>query len=237
MEGWGALKEGILSDLPSISNFRFGAGREQPRRTLLQSCDLPGELETDASAQAAGLAAKTCCDDGGRGIVSRRVPGFIRAFLSVCDGRAGDPAFVRESETNAVLRGDGIWLYLLAKKGGEAFFHRHAGGKAEKIRNWVEQNGFLSIFIPSILPPPLPFKAFVLAEGVFQVPLRTFVTAVLLGRGLRYGAEGILAVVYGDAALDFLIAHSRSFSNSGVGVLVVLYIATHLTFRDSASKK
>jgi membrane protein YqaA with SNARE-associated domain len=130
-----------------------------------------------------------------------------------------------------------IWLYLLAKKGGEAFFHRHAGGKAEKIRNWVEQNGFLSIFIPSILPPPLPFKAFVLAEGVFQVPLRTFVTAVLLGRGLRYGAEGILAVVYGDAALDFLIAHSRSFAISVVGVLVVLYIATHLTFRDSASRK
>ena len=73
-----------------------------------------------------------------------------------------------------------IWLYLLAKKGGEAFFHRHAGGKAGKIKTWVEQNGFLSIFIPSILPPPLPFKAFVLAEGVFQVPLRTFVTAVLL---------------------------------------------------------
>jgi hypothetical protein len=54
---------------------------------------------------------------------------------------------------------------------------------------------------------------------------------------LRYGAEGILAVVYGDAALDFLIAHSRSFAISVVGVLVVLYIATHLTFRDSASRK
>jgi len=44
-------------------------------------------------------------------------------------------------------------------------------------------------------------------------------------------------VVYGDAALDFLIAHSRSFAIYVVGVLVVLYIATHLTFRDSASKK
>jgi membrane protein YqaA with SNARE-associated domain len=130
-----------------------------------------------------------------------------------------------------------IWLYLLAKKGGEAFFHRHAGGKAEKIRNWVERNGFLSIFIPAILPPPLPFKAFVLAEGVFQVPMKTFVLAVLLGRGLRYGAEGILAVLYGAAALDFLLAHSRAFALSVVGILLVLYIASHMTFRGSPAKE
>jgi membrane protein YqaA with SNARE-associated domain len=130
-----------------------------------------------------------------------------------------------------------IWLYLLAKKGGEAFFHRHVGGKAEKIRDWVERNGFLSIFIPAILPPPLPFKAFVLAEGVFQVPMRTFVLAVLLGRGLRYGAEGILAVLYGEAALDFLLAHSRAFALSVIGVLLVLYIASHVTFRESPAKE
>jgi len=130
-----------------------------------------------------------------------------------------------------------IWLYLLAKKGGEAFFHRHAGGKAGKIRNWVERNGFLSIFIPAILPPPLPFKAFVLAEGVFQVPMRTFVLAVLLGRGLRYGAEGILAVLYGQAGLEFLLAHSRAFAVSVVGVLLVMYIASQMTFRKSPAKE
>jgi uncharacterized membrane protein YdjX (TVP38/TMEM64 family) len=126
---------------------------------------------------------------------------------------------------------------LLAKKSGEAFFHRHAGGKAGKIKNWVEQNGFLSIFIPAILPPPLPFKPFVLAEGVFQVPLRTFVLGVLLGRGLRYGIEGMLAVLYGDAALDFLLTHSRAFALWMVGVLIVLYIVTHLTFRDAPTKE
>ena len=130
-----------------------------------------------------------------------------------------------------------IWLYLLARKGGEAFFHRHAGGKAAKIKNWVEQNGFLSIFLPAILPPPLPFKPFVLAEGVFQVPIRTFVLGVLLGRSLRYGIEGVLAVLYGDAALDFLVTHSRAFALWMVGILVVLYIATHLTFRESPAKE
>src|SRR3984957_13820275 len=101
-----------------------------------------------------------------------------------------------------------IWLYLLAKKGGEAFFHRHAGGRGGKTKRWVTRTAFLSVFLPAILPPPFPFKIFVLAEGVFQVPLRTFVLSLLLGRGLRYLVEGILAVRYGDAALRFMIAHS-----------------------------
>jgi membrane protein YqaA with SNARE-associated domain len=125
-----------------------------------------------------------------------------------------------------------IWLYLLAKKGGEAFFHRHAAGKAEKIRDWVDNHAFLSVFIPAILPPPLPFKPFVLAEGVFQVPLRTFVLAILLGRGLRYGVEGILAVRYGDATITFLMAHSGAFALSVLGVLLLLYIISRLLFRN-----
>jgi membrane protein YqaA with SNARE-associated domain len=119
-----------------------------------------------------------------------------------------------------------IWLYLLAKKGGEAYFRRHATGRAEKVKEWVDAHAFLSVFIPGILPPPLPFKIFVLAEGVFQVPLRTFVLAILLGRGVRYFAEAALAVRYGDAALQFLVAHSGAAVISVVAVLFALYAAS-----------
>jgi membrane protein YqaA with SNARE-associated domain len=128
-----------------------------------------------------------------------------------------------------------IWLYLLAKKGGEVYFHRHAKGRAETIKEWVDSHAFLSVFVPAILPPPLPFKVFILAEGVFQVPLRTFVLSLLLGRGLRYFAEGILAVLYGDAVLQFLMVHSRSFALSVVGVLGLLYIVTHFYFRGRST--
>jgi membrane protein YqaA with SNARE-associated domain len=128
-------------------------------------------------------------------------------------------------------------LYLLAKKGGEAFFHRHAKGKAEKIREWVEANAFLSAFVPAVLPPPFPFKPFVLAEGVFQAPVRTFVLAIFLGRGLRYGVEGILAVKYGDATLGFLKNHGRMFTLCTLGVMAVLYLISHFVFRSSPAKK
>jgi membrane protein YqaA with SNARE-associated domain len=123
-----------------------------------------------------------------------------------------------------------IWLYLLAKKGGEAFFHRRAGKAAERAKRWVERNAFLSVFIPGILPPPFPFKVFVLAEGVFQVPLRTFVLALLLGRALRYFIEGILAVRYGGAVLLFLTTHRGGFALSVLGVLLLLYVMSRLLF-------
>jgi membrane protein YqaA with SNARE-associated domain len=129
-----------------------------------------------------------------------------------------------------------LLLYGLAKKGGEAFFHKHARGKAETIKEWVEKNAFLSAFIPAILPPPFPFKPFVLAEGVFQVPWRTFVMAILLGRGLRYGVEGILAVRYGDAALLFLKAHGAAFALGMVVALLLLYLSSHFLLHKPAAK-
>jgi membrane protein YqaA with SNARE-associated domain len=115
-----------------------------------------------------------------------------------------------------------VWLYLLARKGGESFFHHHVGNAAERTKRWVGRNAFLSVFIPGILPPPFPFKMFVLAEGVFQVPLRTFVLALLCGRTLRYFVEGILAVRYGDVFFIFLTAHKIGFAFSLIGVLLLL---------------
>jgi membrane protein YqaA with SNARE-associated domain len=126
-----------------------------------------------------------------------------------------------------------IWLYLLAQKGGEAFFRRRAGGGADRAKRWVQSNAFLSVFVPAILPPPFPFKVFVLAEGVFQVPLRTFALALLLGRGLRYFGEGILAVRFGEAALHFLTAHRGTFALSVLGVLALLYAISRWLFRGA----
>jgi membrane protein YqaA with SNARE-associated domain len=128
-----------------------------------------------------------------------------------------------------------IWLYLLAKKGGETYFHRHAKGRAEAVKEWVDEHAFWSVFIPAILPPPLPFKIFVLAEGVLQVPLRTFIFAILLGRGLRYLAEGILAVRYGDATLVFLKVHSAAVALSVVAVLLLLFLLSRSLTRSTPS--
>jgi len=131
-----------------------------------------------------------------------------------------------------------VWLYYLAKKGGEAYFRKHAGVHAERTKRWVDRNAFVTLFIASILPPPLPlFKIVVLAEGVFQVRITTFALALLLGRGVRFFGEGLLAIHYGTAALDFLEAHRIAFSACGVASLVLLWLAGKVFFREAKEGK
>jgi uncharacterized membrane protein YdjX (TVP38/TMEM64 family) len=128
-------------------------------------------------------------------------------------------------------------IYILARQGGEAWFRRSAGARAGRIRHWLEKNAFLSVAIPSILPPPMPFKAFVLAAGVFQIPWKTFVIALLVGRGFRYFAEGILAVRYGAEAIELLKRHPVLFSLAMLLLIVASFFVSRLAFRAPAAEK
>jgi membrane protein YqaA with SNARE-associated domain len=100
-----------------------------------------------------------------------------------------------------------LLLYFIAKKGGEAFFHKKAGERAAVIRHWVEKNGFGGILIAALLPPPTPFKVFVFAAGVFEVPPASFASAITLARFIRYFGIGYLAIRYGDQAMPFIARH------------------------------
>jgi membrane protein YqaA with SNARE-associated domain len=104
-----------------------------------------------------------------------------------------------------------FWLYFIAKKGGAAMVRRSAGGRSERIMGWVRRYRFLSVAVPAILPPPLPFKPFVLAAGLFQIPLESFATALIVGRGLRYTIEGFLAMRYGEQATRFFVENKLEF--------------------------
>jgi membrane protein YqaA with SNARE-associated domain len=96
-------------------------------------------------------------------------------------------------------------LYLIARKGGEAFLRkRFQAGHVDHAMKIFRRYGLLAIAIPSILPPPVPFKIFVFAAGVSRVPPMDFLIAVTLGRSVRYFGEGVLALWYGEQAAVFL---------------------------------
>ena len=100
-----------------------------------------------------------------------------------------------------------VLLFYLAEKSGEALFHRQAGKRAQAIHNWVVKNGFGGMLIAALLPPPTPFKIFVVAAGVFEVPVVSFASAITLARAIRYFGIGYLAIRYGHQALPFLKQH------------------------------
>jgi len=126
-----------------------------------------------------------------------------------------------------------VVLYFIAKKGGEAFFHRKAGARATTIRTWVERNGFGGMLIAALLPPPTPFKVFVFAAGVFEIPLVSYTTAIALARCIRYFGIGYLAVRYGNDAMPYIMHHKLGIVIALVVFVAASYGASRLILREA----
>jgi membrane protein YqaA with SNARE-associated domain len=111
-------------------------------------------------------------------------------------------------------------LYTVGRRGGEAFlrkrFHeRHIDRAMETFR----RHGMLSVLVPSLLPPPLPFKIFVLAAGVSGMRHVDFLIAVTIGRAIRYFGVGLLALWKGKAAIEWLHENAAT-----VGIVLAVAI-------------
>ena len=98
-----------------------------------------------------------------------------------------------------------LLLYSVGRKGGSPLLHKRF---SEKNVRWAEglfeRYGILTVVVPCILPPPCPFKIFVLSAGVFRLRVLEFVAAIAIGRTVRYSMWGILALVYGNAVKVFM---------------------------------
>ena len=96
-------------------------------------------------------------------------------------------------------------LYAVARKGGEAFLRRRMKGHhIDRALRTFQRFGLLAIIVPSILPPPMPFKVFVLLSGIANIRTSSFLAAVTIGRAFRYGGEAWLAYEYGDEAGTYI---------------------------------
>jgi membrane protein YqaA with SNARE-associated domain len=127
-----------------------------------------------------------------------------------------------------------VLLFLLARKVEEAAFHKKVGAHGEAIRHWVVRNGFGGMLVAAMLPPPTPFKFFVLAAGVFEVPLVSFASAIGLARVIRYFGVGFLAVRYGANALPYLAAHKLQVTLFAIVFVAVSYAISRVVLKRRA---
>jgi membrane protein YqaA with SNARE-associated domain len=140
------------------------------------------------------------------------------------------PLYAAMAMTGSVL--GCVLLYFIAKKGGEAFFHKKAGPRGHAIRRWVVKNGFGGMLAAALLPPPTPFKIFVFAAGVFGVPLSSFTSAIALARAIRYFGIGYLAIRYGEQAMPFIAQHKIQVAAGVVVFVAVSYGLSRLILRE-----
>ena len=113
-------------------------------------------------------------------------------------------------------------IYYLAEQGGEAFLKKRLrAGQTERALALYKRHGVLALVVPALLPPPAPFKLFVLMAGVAEVPRMKFALSIAAARGLRYLVLGILAIWYGDLALELMRTHGREVALWLAGTIVV----------------
>lgn len=121
-----------------------------------------------------------------------------------------------------------IWIYWLARKGGEAYYRKTQGHPPGRIRRLIQEYPMACVFLPAVMPFPVPFKPFVIAQGVFRVPFITFVIGTLVGRGSLFFCEAFLGARYGAAAKEFLVNQKWASVALALGLFVVFLVVRRL---------
>lgn len=114
-------------------------------------------------------------------------------------------------------------LYLISRRAGARALNRFSEKKQAKVKNWIERYDMFAVLAATLMPPPFPFKIFVVSAGVFRFSLVRFMLAIIVGRGFRFLLEGYVAVRYGAQAKE-IIAKYYPWIGLGLVVAIVVFV-------------
>ncbi len=113
---------------------------------------------------------------------------------------------------------------LIMRKTGEKGLERFVSAKRiEKLKAKIENKAGITVFVATLIPPPFPFTAVAMTASALQSPRGKLLLAVFLGRLLRFGVEGVLALYFGRQLIAFMDSDVVTYFVYGlIGIAVVL---------------
>ena len=125
-------------------------------------------------------------------------------------------------------------LYGVVRRGGESFLRKRMQGRYfDRAVTLYQKYGLMAVIVPALLPPPVPFKLFVLLAAAAAVSPVRFGIAIVIGRGIRYFGQGYLAVLYGERAADFMKEYGAQI---GIGLAVTAVVAALIVMKVRQKK-
>ena len=126
-----------------------------------------------------------------------------------------------------------VILYSVSKRAGSGALRKFSLAKQKRVKELIDRYDVLSVLVASLMPPPFPFKLFVVSAGVFRFSLTRFTVAIIGGRLFRFLLEGYLAIRYGAQAKEVL---AKYYPWIGLGLVVVI-IAVFFIRRSAKRRK
>jgi len=149
------------------------------------------------------------------------IPGGMDVFVILLTARSRNLwiYYALMAVAGAVI--GGYVTYRLARKGGKESLEKKIGkGRAEKVYKRFEKRGFSTVAIGAMIPPPFPIVPVLMAAGILQYSPKKFLSALALGRAIRFFALAFLGRLYGTAIIGWLTRYYKPF----LYVLIVLAV-------------
>lgn len=125
-------------------------------------------------------------------------------------------------------------LYLLSRRAGARALNRFSERKQLRVKHLIERYDMIAVLVATLLPPPFPFKLFVITAGVFRFSLLRFMLAIVGGRAFRFLLEGYFAVRYGADAKEILAKYYPWIGLGLVAAILLFVIVKRLLKRNQA---
>ena len=128
-----------------------------------------------------------------------------------------------------------VILYYISRRAGSGALRRFSAAKQKRVKDWIDRYDVLSVLVASLMPPPFPFKVFVITAGVFRFSLTRFTIAIIAGRMFRFLLEGYFAIRYGAQA-KLLLAKYYPWIGLGLALLVLAFFLTRNFLRGRSRR-
>lgn len=164
------------------------------------------------------------------------MPGGVDAMLLVL--AASRPSWMLIYVAAAIVGSTAgcVALYRISRRAGHRALNRFSAAKRKRVKDLIDRYDVLSVLVASLLPPPFPFKLFVVSAGVFRLNLLRFTIAIAVGRTFRYLLEGYLAARYGEHAKETLTHYYPSIGIGLAVAIVIFFVGRSLVRRGSRAE-
>jgi membrane protein YqaA with SNARE-associated domain len=129
-----------------------------------------------------------------------------------------------------------VSLYYISRRAGSRALRKFSPAKQERVKALIDRYDVLSVLVASLMPPPFPFKLFVITAGVFRFSLTRFTIAIIAGRFFRFSLEGYFAIRYGAQAKQIL-AKYYPWIGLGLAVLIIVFFVVRNLLKGKSRRE